>query len=55
MKVDFSAIAPTRAPTRREASLYRAWRAYLRDSRLTPDEQHRRAAHFAEQGKKVPA
>jgi hypothetical protein len=41
-------------PTKRQASLYRRWREYLYDSKLTPGEQHRRAAAFTLENKPVP-
>jgi len=36
------------AVTKRQEKLYRAWRAYLRDGKLTEPEQHRRASYFAD-------
>ena len=41
-------------PTKRQEKLYRGWRKYLRDSRLTTEEQHIRAAAFASRNEKVP-
>jgi hypothetical protein len=52
--IDFSSLRPKRQPTRRERGLYQRWVAYLKDSRLTEDEIHSRAAAFTEQGKPVP-
>lgn len=50
--VDFSDFAPrSRKPTKKQTALYKKWRRYLADSRLTVEEQHRRAAQFASQGK----
>lgn len=34
--------------------LLREWRRYLADSRLTPEEQSRRAREFTRKGMKVP-
>lgn len=50
--INWSKVAPKRQPTKAEAKLYRAWRAYLADSRLTDAEQHRRAINFTEQGRR---
>ena len=34
--------------TAKQEKAYRRWRAYLRDSKLTEPEQHRRAAYYAD-------
>lgn len=52
--IDWSEMAPRRKPTRKEKGLYQQWRRYLSDSRLTLEEQHERAAKFAERGDRVP-
>lgn len=52
--VDFSSMRRRRAPTRRERGLYRQWVRYLRNSRLTEDEIHSRAASYAGQHQQVP-
>lgn len=52
--VDFSSMRRQRQPTRRERGLYQKWVRYLKNSRLTEDEIHRRAASFAEQHMQVP-
>jgi len=52
--VDFSSLRRQRQPTRRERGLYQGWVRYLRDSRLTADEIHARAAQAAEQHRQVP-
>jgi len=50
--IDFSDMAPKkRKPTRKERALYKRWRKYLSDSRLSIDEQHRRAATYTAQKK----
>ncbi len=50
--IDFSDMAPKkRKPTRKERALYKRWRKYLCNSKLTIDEQHRRAAAFTSQRK----
>jgi phage regulator Rha-like protein len=41
-------------PTRKQEKLYKTWRAYLKDSRLTEAEQHSRASSFADQNREVP-
>jgi hypothetical protein len=40
--------------TAKQERLYRRWRAYLRDSKLTEPEQHRRAAHYADINHPIP-
>lgn len=40
--------------TKKQESAYRRWRAYLRDSKLTEPEQHRRASHLADIGHPFP-
>jgi hypothetical protein len=53
MAVDWSSFEPNkRLPNKREKKLYVQWRAYLKDSKLSIEEQHRRACSFAEQGRK---
>lgn len=52
--IDWSVMQPKRQPTRRERGLYQRWVAYLKDSRLSNDEIHRRAASFTERKMKVP-
>jgi len=37
-----------------QKKLLKAWKRYLADSRLTPDEQNRRAREFTRKGMKVP-
>ena len=37
-----------------EEKLYRRWVAYLADSRLEPDEIHRRAVAFSRNGERPP-
>jgi hypothetical protein len=54
MRVDWSEMNKARKPTRRERGRYKRWRTYLKDSRLGEDEQHRRAAAFAERGEVPP-
>ena len=56
MPLNFDHLRPAKEtrPTRAQERLYRQWRAYLKDSRLTVDEQHNRAAEYAGQNKKVP-
>lgn len=50
--IDFSDMAPKkRKPTRKERARYRRWRKYLKDSRLSTQEQHSRAAQFTAQRK----
>lgn len=51
-EIDFSDMAPKkRKPTRKERARYKRWRKYLSDSKLTIDEQHRRAATYTAQKK----
>jgi hypothetical protein len=52
--IDWSDLSPARKPTAREVGLYRRWRVYLKDSKLTVEEQHKRACEFAERKRKVP-
>jgi len=52
--VDFSTLRKVRQPTRRERGLYQQWVRYLKDSRLSDDEIHARAAQAAEQHRQVP-
>lgn len=52
--IDFSSMRRRRQPTRRERALYQKWVRYLKNSRLTDDEVHRRAASFTEQHMQVP-
>jgi len=40
--------------TRAQEKLYRNWRAYLRNSKLTEPEQHRRASQYADMSRPVP-
>lgn len=54
MEIDWSSVERKRQPTRREVSLYRQWKKYLTDSKLSPTEIDSRAKAFAEQKKKVP-
>ncbi len=56
MPLSFDHLRPEHEtkPTKAQERLYRQWRAYLKDSRLTVDEQHTRAAEFAGQNRKVP-
>lgn len=53
---NFDSYRPRRElePTRKESRLYRAWRTYLKNSKLTSEEQHSRAATAATQGRAVP-
>lgn len=39
---------------RKKKKLYKKWKKYLSDSRLTPSEQKRRAKTFTYRGDKVP-
>ena len=39
-------------PTEKQQKLYKQWKIYLRDSKLSKGEIERRARLFAEQGKK---
>lgn len=41
-------------PTKKQERLYKQWRAYLKDSRLSEDEQHARAAAFADRNREAP-
>ena len=52
--INFSSLRPAREPTRKERALYQRWIAYLKDSRLSEDEIHRRAADFTAKKKQVP-
>lgn len=54
--IDFSHLRPAKEvyPTRMQEKLYRSWRKYLADSRLTLDEQHKRASLYAGRNEKVP-
>ena len=52
MQIGWSDQKPKcRKPTRKERGLYTRQRKYLKRSKLSVDEQHRRAAAFTEQGK----
>lgn len=48
--IDFEKLRKKRQPTRKEAARYRRWVKYLSDSKLSPDEVHKRAACFAARG-----
>lgn len=52
--VDFSTLRKVRQPTRKERGLYQQWVRYLKDSSLSDDEIHARAAQAAEQHRQVP-
>lgn len=39
---------------RKKKRLHRQWKSYLADSRLTPEEQKRRANFFTRRGEEVP-
>jgi hypothetical protein len=52
--IDWSDMQTRRKPTRKERGMYQAWVKYLKDSRLSPDEVHKRAARFTEQRLVVP-
>jgi len=49
MKIDFSRMQPTRQPTKKGAARYRRWVRYLKDSKLSEEEIHKRAAAFTQQ------
>lgn len=50
--IDWSSVAPKkRQPTKKEKARFKRWKKYLKDSRLSPKEQHQRAIAFTEQGK----
>ena len=49
---DFSEFAPK--PSKKQITLYHKWRTYLKDSKLSIDEQHKRAADFAGCNRTVP-
>lgn len=46
-KVDFSSLRPRRPLTRRETARYRRWVRYLKDSKLSEEEIHKRASQYA--------
>jgi hypothetical protein len=48
--IDWSEMRPKRPPTRKERGRYQRWVRYLKDSRLTEEDIHQRAANFAEKG-----
>ena len=49
VSIDFDSLLQKRTPTRKEAALYRRWVTYLKDSKLSEDEIHRRASQFTAQ------
>jgi hypothetical protein len=52
--LDWSKVAPLKQPTKKQASLYRQWVKYLRDSKLTENEIQRRAKYYAENNERIP-
>jgi hypothetical protein len=48
--IDWSEMRPIRKPTLKENAKYRRWVAYLKNSRLTLDEIHKRAGEYTERG-----
>jgi hypothetical protein len=52
--IDWSDMRPKKKPTRRQRGRYQRWVRYLKDSRLSRDEVHSRAASYAEKGKEPP-
>lgn len=52
--IDFDNLRPKRAPTRKEKALYFKWVKYLKNSRLSEDEIHQRAASAVINNRKVP-
>lgn len=50
--IDFSCML--KSPTSKQKSLYRQWEKYLSDSKLNKEEIHKRASHYASEGKAPP-
>jgi hypothetical protein len=49
--IDWSKMKPVREPTRKERGRYQRWVKYLKDSKLSEQQIHERAARLAEQGR----
>jgi hypothetical protein len=49
--IDWSKMKPTREPTRKEKGRYQRWVKYLKDSKLSEQQIHERAARLTEQGR----
>ena len=49
--IDFSEMSPLRRPTKKEKARYQRWVKYLKDSKLSEEQIHERAARFTEQGR----
>lgn len=53
-KFDWTDVVRKPRPKAKQVALYRRWRNYLKDSKLTVEEQISRAISFAEAGRTVP-
>lgn len=45
--LDFNHLRVKRQPTKVQEKLYRKWVKYLKNSRLSEDQIHERASHYA--------
>jgi hypothetical protein len=51
MTIDWSSVKPTRKPNKKELNRYQRWVKYLKDSKLTQEEIHKRAIRLTEQNR----
>lgn len=49
--IDWSGMKSVRQPTRKERGRYQRWVKYLKDSKLSEQQIHERAARLTEQGR----